>query len=475
MMRKHEGQCAAAMAALSALTYGVMESVPTWHVWEPTVGQFLVGSLMGLLAQRSWRKHKEERDRVSHEQTDPGPVGLQTPTIDESYCQSCDDVHPTSEFSLDVLGRWVCLECRRLVDPDYQQPKATENASEPEDDENSQPCDFCHEVSHRFIRLDDGHDVHVCQECLEHLRPADAQRAERKQKLTHADMLEETRKRLDAAEKKPARKGKSVEVAGGEYVRSMSGHQVVVNGVDKGGIVKVDGMNCRVKVSKDVLALGRVIADGMGAEIFIAGDVGQGAKIRAEGMNARIVILGHIGPEAEIRADGMNARIEYGGLDSRGTTIQARGMNSTVVRKGVVRDSTFDVWPDSVKESPEPKSDASKPPCDVCGAQSYYYMLIPPQGDGHAAHGEYRCVRCAGSVRNYTPDEQNALQAQARQDEINHLAAIYQVPAPQVGISPEGQQLEQQRLEDVGRMVNRQLEVADMFKHRFLPDDPGTL
>lgn len=447
MKRGHEGQYMVAMTALTALTYGVMESVPAWHVWEPTIGQFLVGSLMGLLAQRSVRRRKEARDRVLHKQTDSEPVGLETPTTD-SYCQSCDDVHPSAEFSLDILGRWVCLDCRRLVDPDYSPPSVApptppNGIPKVEDDEGPQHCDYCHDVSHRFIRLNNGDDLNVCQKCLDQLRPADAQRAQRKRKLTHADLLaaqidkennellEETHKRLDIAEKKLARKGKSVEVAGGEYVRSMTGHQVVINGVDKGGIVKVEGMNCRAKVSKDVLALGRVIADGMNAEIFIAGNVGQGAKIRAVGMGARIVILGHIGSESDIRADGMNARIEYGGLDSRGTTIQATGMNSTVIRKGVVRGYTDDERAGLAKQVPDKSLAIAKPPCAVCGAESQYYLLIP-QKTGEAAVGEHSCVRCAQSVRKYTESEQQRLIKQAQQDEINKLAAIHQVPAPQV-------------------------------------------
>lgn len=476
MKRGHEGQYMVAMTALTALTYGVMESVPAWHVWEPTIGQFLVGSLMGLLAQRSVRRRKEARDRVLHKQTDSEPVGLETPTTD-SYCQSCDDVHPSAEFSLDILGRWVCLDCRRLVDPDYSPPSVApptppNGIPKVEDDEGPQHCDYCHDVSHRFIRLNNGDDLNVCQKCLDQLRPADAQRAQRKRKLTHADLLaaqidkennellEETHKRLDIAEKKLARKGKSVEVAGGEYVRSMTGHQVVINGVDKGGIVKVEGMNCRAKVSKDVLALGRVIADGMNAEIFIAGNVGQGAKIRAVGMGARIVILGHIAGGASIRADGMNASIEYGTADSRGTTIQATGMNSTVVQRTKPSDNSFDVQPGQVWETPEDKrpTGEDKPPCAVCGAKSYYYMSIP-QGNGQPAVGEHRCVRCAGAVRKYSPEEQSALQAQALQDQVNQLAAIHQVPAPIVG-------------EDSG--YDKVIQTAEMLTSRFrnlVPDE----
>jgi hypothetical protein len=269
----------AAAAAAVSQTAGM----PGWQGVAAVAGGTCVATTGMWLADKVKQHHVHDHVVPTVHQPEPDKPVWEVPTTD-SWCQYCDDLHPTKEFSLDILGRWVCLKCRRDVEPDYEPPSAA-----PPTPPNGIPAQSVECVSCRrktgtfFVKLADGEFVHMCQPCLGEMTQSQ-------------ELLEQTRKRLDAAEKKPARRGSTY-----------------------------------------------------------------------------------------------------------------------------VKDPTF---------AAEPKPNAGKPPCAVCGAPSYYYLAIA------GGSSEHRCVRCSAAPRKYTPEEQKMLMLAAKQDQINQLAAIHEVPPPLIGHNP---------------------------------------
>lgn len=163
-------------ASLSLIALGAT-NLTGFTSMQPALSIFALASVGAAVAYHGVKVNDDDKPKpikAAIVKAVSAATGLPETPADSSWCQFCDEIKPVGDFKLDIVGRWVCADCRKeggTDEPEVYAGPPKKAADKRAESGHNPPCAVCGLESVYYMKMPDGTFEHRCTRCAACPRP----------------------------------------------------------------------------------------------------------------------------------------------------------------------------------------------------------------------------------------------------------------------------------------------------------------